>query len=84
METVKTAIIDLYGRTMTTHNDVAQLAKLSKRAVHKQKRINRSVALCAISATANLIFIHYIIEEHEKKIEKLNKEIEELKKPKGE
>lgn len=84
MDGVKTAIIDLYNHAIVIHKRQAGLAGAHKRAVLKQKRINRCVAFCAASATANIILMHCILDMHDKKINKLNKEIEELKKSKGE
>ena len=84
MDTVKAAILDLYDHTIVAHKRIHGLADVSKRIVARQKKINRCVALCAVSVTANLILIHYIVDEHDRKIKKLNKEIEELKNQKGE
>lgn len=84
MDTVKASILDLYDHTITSHRRINRLIGACKYSFKKQKKINRSIAFCAISVAANIVVLHCICDEHDKKIKKLNKEIEELKKPKGE
>lgn len=57
--------------------------KIIKKTLQRQARFNKTVAAFAIVATAYAITMELCVLEQDKKIEKLSKEIKELKHVKG-
>ena len=54
------------------------------RVIGKQQSFNKQITIFAVLTTANLVFMNIEQKDQELRIRKLEKEIEELKRPKGE
>ena len=83
-DTIKDAIIDLYSETQKTLYDLRDLAYICAQGSKKQHRINKRVSTSLTMIAICCIFSAYEHYVQNEKIKKLNKEIEELKRTKGE
>lgn len=57
--------------------------RVAKRELRRQRKFNKTVAVFALVSTAYAITMELCVLEQDKKIEKLSKEIKELKHVKG-
>lgn len=70
----------IFGSLRTSENAVKNIRK----TLRHQARINRGVAAFALTMTVYVILMELNALEQNKKIEKLNTELEELKRSEGE
>lgn len=70
----------IFGNLRATEGAIGHIGKCLK----TQNRINKRFATFALVLAANAALINIYIKEQDRKIEKLNKAIEELKELKGE
>lgn len=80
MSVISEMVNYIFGRLKTTENCIGIISK----ALKSQKKFNSAVTLFAVVTTANIIVVDLKRKEFEKKVSRLEKELEDLKAEKGE
>lgn len=81
---IKDVANDLYASMLDTHKSFMELARICKKSIVQQNNINKRFFVIACVGVAFVVATEIHRKEQDERIDKLCKELEDLKKEKGE